>query len=58
MHTYYAANVPDEYIIAQADYGCRFVAAVQKDNVFGLQFHPEKSGDIGLDMLRRFGGLT
>jgi len=58
VHSYYAANVSDEYIIAQADYGCRFVAAVQKDNVFGLQFHPEKSGDIGLDMLRRFGGLT
>ena len=57
VHSYHAAGVPRENIIAEADYGYRFTAAVQKDNVFGLQFHPEKSGDIGLDMLRRFGGL-
>ncbi len=58
VHSYHASNVPDEYIIAEADYGYRFTAAVQKDNVFGLQFHPEKSGDTGLAMLRRFGGLA
>jgi glutamine amidotransferase len=57
VHSYHASEVPDACIIAQADYGYRFTAAVQKDNVFGLQFHPEKSGDTGLDMLRRFGGL-
>ena len=57
VHSYHAANVPDEYIIAEADYGYRFTAAVCKDNIFGLQFHPEKSGDTGLCMLRRFGGL-
>jgi glutamine amidotransferase len=58
VHSYHASDVPDEYIIAEADYGYRFTAAVQKDNVFGLQFHPEKSGDVGLSMLRRFGGLS
>lgn len=58
VHSYHAAGVPDENIIAEADYGYRFTAAVQKDNVFGLQFHPEKSGDTGLAMLRRFGGLS
>ncbi len=57
VHSYHAADVPREYIIAEADYGYRFTAAVAKDNVFGLQFHPEKSGDVGLDMLKRFGGL-
>ena len=57
VHSYHAAGVPEGCIIAEADYGYRFTAAVQKDNVFGLQFHPEKSGDTGLDMLRRFGGL-
>lgn len=57
VHSYHAAQVPEEYIIAEADYGYRFTAAVRKDNVYGLQFHPEKSGDIGLDMLKRFGGL-
>ncbi len=57
VHSYHASGVPNEYIIAEADYGYRFTAAVCKDNIFGLQFHPEKSGDTGLDMLRRFGGL-
>jgi glutamine amidotransferase len=57
VHSYHASDVPEKYIIGEADYGYRFTAAVQKDNVFGLQFHPEKSGDIGLDMLKRFGGL-
>ncbi len=58
VHSYHASGVPDACIIAEADYGYRFTAAVQKDNIFGLQFHPEKSGDTGLDMLRRFGGLS
>lgn len=58
VHSYHATGVPEAYIIAEADYGYRFTAAVQKDNIFGLQFHPEKSGDTGLDMLRRFGGLA
>ena len=47
----------EENVIATSDYGHPFVAAVQKGNVFGLQFHPEKSGDVGLDMLRRFAKL-
>lgn len=58
VHSYHATGVPEAYIIAEADYGYRFTAAVQKDNIFGLQFHPEKSGDTGIDMLRRFGGLA
>ena len=57
VHSYHAAGVPEEYIIGEADYGYRFTAAVCKDNVFGLQFHPEKSGDVGLKMLKRFGEL-
>ncbi len=54
VHSFYASGVLEENIIATSDYGHPFVAAVQKDNVFGLQFHPEKSGDAGLDMLKRF----
>lgn len=57
VHSYHASGVPDEYIIAETDYGYRFTAAVAKDNVYGLQFHPEKSGDVGLDMLKNFGAL-
>lgn len=57
VHSYHATDVPKDYVIGEADYGYKFTAAVQKDNIFGLQFHPEKSGDVGLDMLKRFGGL-
>ena len=57
VHSYHAVNVPSKNVIATTEYGYEFVSAVSKDNVFGLQFHPEKSADIGLNMLKRFGGL-
>lgn len=57
VHSYHPARVPDEYIIAETDYGYRFTSAVAKDNIYGLQFHPEKSDGVGLDMLKKFGAL-
>lgn len=53
VHSYYAAHC-DEAVIATAEYGAPLTAAVQKDNVFGCQFHPEKSGTVGLNILRAF----
>ena len=50
----YAATHCDESVIATTDYGTKVTAIVHKDNVFGTQFHPEKSGDAGLAMLRAF----
>ena len=41
-------------VIATAEYGAELTAAVQKDNVYGCQFHPEKSGRVGLEMLKAF----
>ena len=41
-------------VIAAAEYGAELTAAVQRDNVYGCQFHPEKSGRVGLDILRAF----
>ena len=53
VHSFYAAEC-DEAVIANAEYGRVLTAAVAKDNVMGCQFHPEKSGTVGLDILRTF----
>ena len=53
MHSYYA-ETPAEYVIATTDYGVEMTAAVQKDNVYGCQFHPEKSSEVGLSILKAF----
>ena len=57
VHSYHAEGVPEKYVIARSDYGYPFVAAVCRDNIFGTQFHPEKSGETGIRMIRNFGGL-
>ena len=53
VHSYYGANC-DEALIASTNYGAPLTAAVQNKNVFGCQFHPEKSGDVGLRILKAF----
>jgi len=53
VHSFYAANCEDS-VIATAEYGCELTAAVQKGNIMGCQFHPEKSGSVGLNILRAF----
>ncbi len=53
VHSYYGANCEDS-VIANTEYGAPLTAAVQKDNVYGCQFHPEKSGDVGLKILKAF----
>lgn len=58
VHSFHASGVPEENIIAETEYGCRFTAAVRRNNVFGFQFHPEKSGEAGLAMLKKFGELS
>ena len=56
VHSYYVKNC-DDSLIATAEYGPELTAAVAKDNIYGCQFHPEKSGTIGLNILRGFADL-
>lgn len=53
VHSYYGANCSDS-LIAYTEYGAPLTAAVASGNVMGCQFHPEKSGEVGLNILRAF----
>ena len=53
VHSFYGANC-EESVIATAEYGAELTAAVADGNVYGCQFHPEKSGAVGLAILRAF----
>ena len=55
VHSYYAKN--SDAVIATSNYGIDLTAMVQNGNVFGAQFHPEKSGETGLAILRAFAEL-
>ena len=56
VHSYYGANC-QESVTATAEYGSELTASVQKENVYGCQFHPEKSGKTGLNILKAFAQL-
>ena len=53
VHSFYAENCEDS-LAAVTDYGIPITAAVEQGNIFGCQFHPEKSGNVGLAILKRF----
>lgn len=57
VHSYHAAKVASEDIETTCVYDYEFVASVNRDNVWGVQFHPEKSGDTGLKVLKNFGAI-
>ena len=54
VHSYYMDPQDDNLVAANTDYGIRFVTAIAKDNVFAVQFHPEKSAQDGLQLLKNF----
>ncbi|NIP30298.1 MAG: imidazole glycerol phosphate synthase subunit HisH [Candidatus Dadabacteria bacterium] len=54
VHSYYPVPSDSSLVAATSDYGIEFAAAIQKDNIFACQFHPEKSSDLGLKILRNF----
>ena len=54
VHSYHAVPEDRSITVATTDYGERLTAAVARDNIFAVQFHPEKSGDVGLQVLKNF----
>lgn len=53
VHSYYGSDC-NEYVIATTEYGIELTAAVADKNIYGVQFHPEKSGETGLKILKAF----
>jgi len=58
VHSYYVVPSDDSVVATTTDYGIDFVSSIQKDNVYASQFHPEKSQELGLRILKNFGELT
>ena len=54
VHSYYAVCEDPKDVLMECDYGVRFAAAVHRGNVWGVQFHPEKSHRFGLQLLTSF----
>lgn len=57
VHSYHTVPEDDTVMAAAANYGIKFVCAVEKGNLVATQFHPEKSSDMGLQVLRNFGAM-
>lgn len=58
VHSYYVVPADPEIVLATTDYGINYPSVIGQDNVFGLQFHPEKSQTVGLRILRNFTALV
>ncbi len=58
VHSYYVEPAEPSLSACTTDYGIEFTSVAARDNVFGIQFHPEKSSALGLRILQKFGGLV
>jgi len=58
VHSLYPAPIDKEIVCAETDYGTTFTSVMARKNVYGTQFHPEKSGDVGLRILRNFAKIV
>lgn len=54
VHSFYCKPENKNFVIGETDYGKNFCSAVAGKNIYGVQFHPEKSGDVGLTLLKNF----
>ena len=57
VHSYYLQADDEDIVAATTEYGVKIHAAVEKDNIFACQFHPEKSSTVGLQILKNFVSL-
>jgi len=57
VHSYFVVPDRDEVVAAETEYGVPFVSMISVDNIFAMQFHPEKSQQYGLMILKNFGEL-
>ncbi len=57
VHSFYVAPVDKDVIATTTNYGTEFVSSIWKDNIFAAQFHPEKSQELGLSILKLFGEM-
>jgi len=58
VHSYYVVPEDESVVAATTEYGYRFCSAIVRGNLFATQFHPEKSHDVGLAVLRNFAGMV
>lgn len=58
VHSFYVAPEDNSIIATTTDYGIEFTSSVRKDNIFAVQFHPEKSQALGLRLLKNFGDIV
>lgn len=58
VHSYYVAPADDSIIATTTDYGIEFTSSVWNDNIYAVQFHPEKSQTLGLRLLKNFGDIV
>ncbi|HKG48191.1 MAG TPA: imidazole glycerol phosphate synthase subunit HisH [Pyrinomonadaceae bacterium] len=56
VHSFYCEPADDTVVVGETEYGLRYASVVAQGNVCGVQFHPEKSQEVGLRMLRNFSG--
>jgi glutamine amidotransferase len=54
VHSFHGFDVDTHHVVATTNYGYDFPSVVAKDNIWGIQFHPEKSQEVGLQMLKNF----
>jgi imidazole glycerol-phosphate synthase subunit HisH len=57
VHSYYVSTKFDEIISSQCEYGSNFTSSFEKENIFGVQFHPEKSHKFGMEVLKNFNNV-